>query len=333
MISVIIPVYNAKEYLHKCLRSVVEQTLKDFEIILIDDGSTDGSLMIEKQYAQNDLRIKIIEQQNQGPAQARNRGIDAATGEYIAFIDADDWVHPNMLQEYQKAIDTSDADLVICGFEYYLHGMRKSVSQNIEPGVYTGFKAKAMAYDMVAAYESQRLRPFSVVRMVKKEILWKKEIRFDEKLKRSEDYLFWVQVHFEVACVCAITDKILYIYNQVPSSISHSYQKGYEKDILYIERCLRSNLKEQNPELDKRIKWFLLYRTQIVIANEAMSEKTWKEKKRTVAVFLNEPIVKEAIRSISPVEGRKLIGVFYYLIRMGLSELYLFLLCKKIKKG
>ncbi|MDR2066733.1 MAG: glycosyltransferase family 2 protein [Endomicrobium sp.] len=112
-VSVIIPVYNTEEYLKQCLDSVCNQTLKDIEIICINDGSSDGSLSILKEYASKDKRIIVISQDNQGAGAARNVGLEVAKGKYVAFVDSDDWVELNMLEKlYPKAEETS-ADIVL----------------------------------------------------------------------------------------------------------------------------------------------------------------------------------------------------------------------------
>jgi glycosyltransferase involved in cell wall biosynthesis len=114
-ISVIVPVYNVEEYLPKCLDSILNQTFKDFELILIDDGSTDGSGRICDEYAIIDNRIKVFHKRNEGQAIAKNFGIDNSLGKYISFVDSDDWIDENMLLEmYQEAI-SNDADIVIAG--------------------------------------------------------------------------------------------------------------------------------------------------------------------------------------------------------------------------
>ena len=97
-ISVIIPVYNAEEFLSECLNSVLEQTHQNFEIICVNDGSTDGSLNILNSWALYDKRIKIINQENQGQSAARNKGLDVARGKYIFFLDSDDFIHPQTLE-------------------------------------------------------------------------------------------------------------------------------------------------------------------------------------------------------------------------------------------
>ena len=111
MISIIIPVYNVSQYLNECIQSVVNQSYKDFECILIDDGSSDGSEIICDQWEQKDSRIKVIHQPNQGVSKARNRGIAEVQGEYITFIDSDDWIDSNYLNALLQPIEKYNVDL------------------------------------------------------------------------------------------------------------------------------------------------------------------------------------------------------------------------------
>ena len=123
-VSVIIPVYNVEKYLRECLDSVVNQTLKDIEIICINDGSPDNSLAILEEYAKKDSRIIVISQENSGVSTARNVGIDLAKGDYLYFIDADDYAEPDLLElSYQKALSTQ-CDIVNFGFfEHYCNNL------------------------------------------------------------------------------------------------------------------------------------------------------------------------------------------------------------------
>ncbi len=110
-ISVIVPVYNVEEYLRECLDSVVNQTLSDLEIICINDGSTDNSLKILKEYAKKDSRIKVIDKKNEGLSATRNLGIDIATGEYIGFLDSDDWIDLDFYEKLYDAAKKYKADI------------------------------------------------------------------------------------------------------------------------------------------------------------------------------------------------------------------------------
>lgn len=112
-ISIIVPVYNVEKYLKKCLDSLVNQTLQDLEIICINDGSTDGSLEILNSYAQKDLRIKVLSQENSKQGAARNRGLEIATGEFISFIDSDDWVDLDFYEKMLNSIENNDIDFAL----------------------------------------------------------------------------------------------------------------------------------------------------------------------------------------------------------------------------
>ena len=119
MISIIIPVYNVSQYLDECLKSVSAQTYTDWECILIDDGSTDNSGDICDRWCVKDPRFRVIHQANAGVSAARNKGIDLAQGDYITFIDSDDWVDDDYLDLLHASLHTSHADLCIVGLEQH----------------------------------------------------------------------------------------------------------------------------------------------------------------------------------------------------------------------
>lgn len=108
-ISIIVPVYNAERYLHKCIDSILNQTYNDIELLLINDGSTDLSGVICDEYAQNDNRIRVLHKENSGVSATRNIGLDNITGEYVTFIDADDWIETSMLNDVYEKIKADDA--------------------------------------------------------------------------------------------------------------------------------------------------------------------------------------------------------------------------------
>ena len=117
LISVIIPVFQAERYLYRCLDSIISQTLKDYEVILVDDGSTDNSGKICDQYAENDNRFHVIHKNNEGVSIARQTGLDAARGTYVIHADPDDWVEPDWLEILYDKIEKEQVDIVICDFE------------------------------------------------------------------------------------------------------------------------------------------------------------------------------------------------------------------------
>lgn len=116
MISVIVPVFNTEKYLHKCLNSIVSQTYKDLEIIVVDDGSFDNSPRICDEFAQKDNRIKVVHKNNEGVSVARNTAIDMASGEYLFFVDSDDYMAHNMIEVLYKDLNKNNADISMCDF-------------------------------------------------------------------------------------------------------------------------------------------------------------------------------------------------------------------------
>lgn len=119
MISIIVPVYNVEKYLPKCIDSILAQTYKNFELILVDDGSPDNSGVICDVYSKLDSRIKVIHQVNRGVSAARNAGLKIANGKYIGFVDPDDWIDPYMYEDMRNVFENDQVDLVICGYDYY----------------------------------------------------------------------------------------------------------------------------------------------------------------------------------------------------------------------
>ncbi|MCL1946740.1 MAG: glycosyltransferase [Chitinivibrionia bacterium] len=197
-ISVIIPVYNAEKYLEKCIDSVLLQTFTDFECILIDDGSPDNSGKICDGYAKKDERIKVVHQENGGVSCARNAGLDIAQGEWITFIDSDDWVDENYLElMYNNAINKT-CDLSICG----LRSIDKNGKLIIESKQYP-----VMFFDKVSAkkilFGFEYFTTATVSKLVNRKYIYENNIRFDMEVKVCEDGLFWFEIIDKI-------DRVLY---------------------------------------------------------------------------------------------------------------------------
>lgn len=137
MISVIVPVYNVEPYLRQCLDSIIAQTYRDLEILVIDDGSTDGSGLLCDEYAERDERIKVFHTENHGLSAARNYALDRACGDYIAFLDSDDWLEVSALEHCITIAENTDADIVACRF------LQEFVNKTVKlGGIDTGFIVK-----------------------------------------------------------------------------------------------------------------------------------------------------------------------------------------------
>lgn len=181
-ISVIVPVFNAEQYLYQCIESILNQTFSDFELLLIDDGSNDNSLVICRSYASKDKRIKVIQKTNGGVSSARNLGITNAIGEWIAFCDSDDWVEKDWLLCAADIINMNKPDVIRFGF--IPEGENRIVS---DKDYLLEDKCDMLACNILFKYYGYVWNT-----IYKADILW--NIRFDETLCLNEDHLFTNQV-------------------------------------------------------------------------------------------------------------------------------------------
>ena len=218
LISVIVPVYKVEKYLPRCIESVLKQTYKNFELILVDDGSPDNSGKICDEYALRDNRIKVIHKENGGVSSARNTGIDAANGEYINFIDSDDWVPENSLEILLNTIIENDAELSICGFEF--RGI-KVVSKKYEKK-FIDFRETEDA-ELVEIFR-QCFFYSACGKLFKTKILKEDDIKFSNKIKIGEDTLFVRKYLINIKKI-EISNKSVYFYNQL--NFSSATKKYY----------------------------------------------------------------------------------------------------------
>ena len=209
-VSVVVPVYNVAEYLPRCLDSLAAQSLESLDVILVNDGSTDGGGDILRGYAAKERRFRVIEKANGGCSAARNAGLDAATGEYVGFVDADDWVDPDMFAHLQAMAGSADADVAQCGFGFYFQDEnRHEVRDNslIPPllartgGTLRG--AEAVLFDDVAIWKN----------VYRRSMLESRSLRFDETMAIGEDAPF----HLTALCLArriAASDRAMYHYRK-----------------------------------------------------------------------------------------------------------------------
>ena len=230
MVSVIVPVYNAEPYLRECLDSIVSQTYPHLEILLIDDGSTDASGAICDGYAEQDARIRIVHQANAGPSAARNVGLDAATGEYILFADADDKLHPSLAERLVTRAEDTGADLVQCRFfDMDADGGNPRLNSLVN-GPDELERLELDENNRAEAY-LRYLYPYVWAcppgRLLHKSALGK--LRFvDTPLRSDEDAIFFLCL-FATLRKAEITQEPLYYYRQLPASLTHQVESAPRK--------------------------------------------------------------------------------------------------------
>ena len=181
LVSVVIPVYNAEKYIHKCIDGILSQTYHNTEIILVDDGSADNSLSICKEYAQKDSRIRVFSKENGGVSSARNMGMDEATGCYLMFLDSDDWLENDTIEKLVKSALDSSADVVV--FEYSVDYPDGRSDVHRHENLKGNMTIQDAVYHTIAGTNR-----FAWSKLYKREYVG--NIRFDETIHHGEDTLF-----------------------------------------------------------------------------------------------------------------------------------------------
>lgn len=310
-ISIIIPAYNVSLYIKECVESVCKQSYKNLEIIIVDDGSTDNTLEILKEMKKNDLRINLIHKENGGLSSARNAGLKIATGDYIMFLDSDDWLESDCCQDTITKIKENNADLVFFDyFKEYENNMVKHYSYK-QDMIYSSQEKPFFLYDMrtITAWG----------KLYKKEVL--ENSLFDENMKTAEDvdfnYRFYQKVNKAV-----YLHKCLLHYRILKKSAIHGYDALIGEKFEYPLNSIKSYA--TNEELRKAYYSFAAIAYIVICQNNyCLSKDSINEKANKIKRFSENEWVKDLFENIKQIKipfSRKLI------IYLGKLKLYLFII-------
>lgn len=250
IISIIVPVYNVEVYLRQCLDSILSQTFTAWELILVDDGSPDGSGAICDEYAAKDSRVRVFHISNGGVSNARNVGMDAAKGDWITFIDSDDWVAPDFIEKlYAPIVNNPCLDFVHGGMQSYCE--KDGVSNYRVFKYYVGEDK---------AYLLKTFDGHTVSKLFKRDILIDNQLKFDCSILISEDHIFNVNYIQHINLYC-FSDAIGYFYRLRIDSATHSRNTAksfltyLSKNTEFLKEYTNSH---QINEIDARIRWIKL---------------------------------------------------------------------------
>lgn len=238
-ISVVIPVYNTAEYLPECLESVINQTLKEIEIICIDDGSTDDSPHILDEYALRDKRIRVFHKSNGGPASARKAGVMMANGSYVAFVDSDDWIEADMYEQLHQFAVQYAADMVTCGF--FLEGNYSTMHMDtVAQGLYEQENMAYLREKAIYNFEkrSSGLKASLCYKLFQKELIQKAQCKVPDEIVMADDKMCLLTALLE--CNSAyVYHKPFYHYRIRANSIVHTGSEEYLLKVYAVYKYLK----------------------------------------------------------------------------------------------
>lgn len=279
MVSVIVPVYKVEKYLVKCVNSILAQSFTDFELILVDDGSPDNSGKICDEFAEQDGRVKVIHQKNAGQAVARNAGISIARGEYIAFVDSDDYVTADYLKTLVSLIQKYQCDLAICG--------HRIVHERVEEYncAEKDSQVQCMGNDELWDEIFGRLNNAVWNKLFKKELL--QGILFPKDLGHGEDLIF--NLEYILRCKTAVkTNKECYFYLKRSDSITtSSFSTRKLKEIESKDRALEIVEKAHPEQLSNAKKYCFRARMNVIRAiYKAKKDQAYSEQLKQYRVYI-----------------------------------------------
>ncbi|PSA97676.1 glycosyltransferase family 2 protein [Bacillus halotolerans] len=293
-VSLLVAVYNTETYIRNCLESLKNQTLDNIEIIIVNDGSADASPDIAEEYAEKDKRFRVIHQENQGLGAVRNKGIEAARGEFVAFIDSDDWIEPDYcLQMVQAA--SEETDLVICNYAAEFEDTEKTVVSDIAET----YQDQPKESYIKALFEG-KVRGFSWNKLYRRSMIDAHRLSFPLRgeLEHVEDQFFSFRAHFFASSVSYVKAP-LYHYRIHLSSIVQGYQKKLFESGLALYQANARFLQENNKleEYRKELDFFIVLHSTICLLNEwkTSASRRLLERLKTVGVICADPVFQGSL--------------------------------------
>ena len=321
MISIVIPVYNVEKYLPQCLDSVLSQIYTNYEVILVDDGSPDRSGAICDAYAQKDSRFRVIHQNNAGVSVARNNGIEQAAGEWVTFIDSDDWVEPHYLSNF-RLDESNGIDLIIQGLEYYDH----RDGHFFNPWSFKDCVLKKQDFRLGFAENRLMEVGFPVGKAYCKKLLIDSDLRFDSRISFHEDHIF-VLDYYKMCHSIRLVDATDYKYRCYHTGASLSSKRHPWKkmnlagdEMLKRFLCMKGVYFTENTAEANKLYDFA-YACKLTAAESIiLSDMRYGEKKRAFRQVINSKDIR--LYSHPTTLRGKLVTFLYAYMSFGFGYVY-----------
>ena len=324
IISVIVPVYNVEKYLNKCIDSILNQTFKQVEIILVDDGSTDNSPIICDEYCSRYENIKVIHKENNRVSAARNEGIKIAIGKYIALVDSDDWIEPNMLEEMYNKAEEFQTDITMCDLKIVGIESEYTVSQPIREGYYDRSMIEAELFPCLVMFENIEFPPTisNCVCLFRREFLIENDLFYDEDIYYCEDSIFGSKAMYNADGFYYMKNRYFYNYFYNPNSTTATCNMKKWDSYLIINQRLKEYFKDSKYDFSRQIKINMLYFTLNFLGEIKNSDLALDKKRENSKQILNDVYVKNIFKNFKLPKINIKLKLLLILIKYKMNFLY-----------
>lgn len=308
LVTIVLPIYNVEQYLDRCMKSVVDQTYSNIEIIMVDDGSTDSSGKMCEKWARRDKRIQVIHKQNAGLGMARNTGIDIASGEYICFFDSDDYIELDTIEVLYKAIKKYSSEIVTFGF--YTVDSSGTVLKGTVPSppklVYTGNEIRdEFLPDLISRNphtgEETNLWMSAWASMYSMELIKNNNWRFvSERRIISEDVYSLLELYENVNCVSVVQRALYYYCENDTASLTRAFRKDrYEKQKEFLFGCLSiCDKANYSKDIRERLSYQFMGNSLGAMKRITVSDESIKEKYRDIKKIVTDDVMQKIVSNL-----------------------------------
>ncbi len=316
LVSIVVPIYNTEKYLAECIESLLNQSHKLIELILVDDGSTDGSLAVCGHYKRHDNRVKVISKKNTGVSDTRNIGVAASEGDYLCFVDSDDVVKPTYVEMLLEGIRAAEVDVAFCNFEYLYANRSIKKEPRLASGIYTFAELESKIVDDGTL--SGVLFGSAWMAIYKKSIIDSYNIKFNPEIKVNEDGLFNIEYCMRSSKIKMLSEAYLYQYRR---------DSGLTKKLVPPDNIFAPATKEirrvcagkiDAASLDKQISarrvsesmWMIL----LICGKNNIASRT--QIIGQLKKLLNDSELREGYASIAPESLNKYKALYFWLMKL-----------------
>lgn len=326
-ISIIVPIYNVADYMERCISSLVSQTIKDIQIIAVNDGSTDSSLEIIQEFALKDKRIQVIDKENGGVSSARNIGLQHASGEFIGFVDPDDWVDEGMYAEMYNTAQQDNADIVMCSYirEFGTHSKEKEFPLPAKIKYTNDEVQEKIMRRIIGPLDEEIANPEMLdawgtvwSKLYRTDLIKKNELFFTDlaTIGTNEDSLFNIHATYHAEVFIFINKPFYHYWRQNTGSITSGYKPGLIDKWCVLFYKIESFLKEKN--LDSKYFRALSNRISINTLGLGLNElsksnnSTSKQKLKNLSYIVNHQLILKSFQQLELKHFPFLWKIFYY---------------------
>ena len=331
-LSIILPIYNVEKYLDRCMKSILKQSFKDYEIILVDDGSTDSSPILCDKYGKQLNKVKVLHKSNGGLSSARNAGLELAKGKYIFWLDSDDYISKEALSSIVKTLNKSEVDILKFNYRRQPNDIiRKSL---LKPGLYNEEEIKKNVIPLALEHVGEfTMSAWSHI--YRRKFIEEEKLRFiSEREVGSEDYLFNLQAFLSAKTLCAIEDD-LYNYDLRLGSLSNKYRENLIEKYKKLYELMRKALISHNisNELLLKLQSFYVWNGYYVLIDNEMriyDNHDKKERNWNIKRLLKQEEFVQALKDINIKKESRSKKIIYCLMKI--KSVYGILFLQKVKE-